>query len=89
MKYSPKPKHVLIQVVTPKQEDKPGALILPNQMPAQNMAKVIAVGQDVTHIAEEEIVLYDKYHAKCVDEDLKIYSISMDGIICFVNLDQA
>jgi co-chaperonin GroES (HSP10) len=85
MKYIPKPHCAIIQLIDePEKATTTSGLILPNQKPTKFYAKVIKVGSDIVFLDEDNVILYDKYHAKCIDEDEKIYSITLDGVICVV-----
>jgi co-chaperonin GroES (HSP10) len=89
MKYMPKPNCAIIQLIDePEKTTTPSGLILPNQKPTKFYAKVVRVGYDMEFVAMDDVILYDKYHAKCIDENEKIYSISLDGIICIVEEDR-
>ncbi len=86
MKYIPKPKHAIIQLIEHKQEaQKPGALILPNATQTRFEAAVLAVGENLDFIQPGDVIIYNKYNAVMIDEDQRIYSISLDGIICGIN----
>lgn len=85
MKYIPKPNCAIIQLIDePEKTTTASGLILPNQKPTKFYAKVIKVGYDMEFLGADDVILYDKYHAKCIDEDEKIYSITLDGVICVV-----
>ncbi len=83
MIYIPKPNCAIIQLIEIEEKPKsPGGLILPNHKPSKLYARVLQVGKEMSLLKENDVIIYDKYHTKCIDEDQKIYSISLDGVIC-------
>ena len=83
MKYIPKPDCALIQLIdNPAPTPKMSCIILPNQIPKTQHAKVLAIGSEVKFVHVDMIIIYDKYQLKCINEDEKIYSTTLEGVIC-------
>lgn len=87
--YLPKPDHVIFKSIEPPHfSQRETSIILPNKTPAQNWGAILAWGENIDITDEFAFIIYHKFRAECIDEENKLYTTNMDGIICFVEKEE-